>query len=185
MSQYIEVDYGMALELGVSQGCYVLAEESVGLLQAENAALKEQVSQQDRQLKEMSEALRLKDDASRETLESIENGDCQTARKVLEVSIAIPAFSNGLQNTIAQQAAHIEALRESLSVAADVHALAHVVRNKAIKALTIQPNPDILRERDARLVERINRHLLDIGDNCSDDPLQHIANQIRNGEINV
>lgn len=90
--------------------------------------------------------------------------------------------------TIAQQA---EALRVK-----DEALLAYPVRGEYFlehldatwmwdKALAIQPSPDILLERDARLVERINRHLLDIGDNCSDDPLQHIANQIRNGEINV
>lgn len=60
MSQHIEVDYGMALEFGISQGCYVLAEESVSLLQAENAALKEQVAEQAKEIATLIELLRLR-----------------------------------------------------------------------------------------------------------------------------
>jgi len=166
--------------------------EYISNLEAENAALKEELKainaalddprtdltmtacQVIAALKEQVAQLQATPADKREDLRCVISDICAQARE--------------LQETIAQQA---EALRVK-----DEALLAYPVRGEYFlehldatwmwdKALAIQPSPDILLERDARLVERINRHLLDIGDNCSDDPLQHIANQIRNGEINV
>lgn len=166
--------------------------EYISNLEAENAALKEELKainaalddprtdltmtacQVIAALKEQVAQLQVTPADKREDLRCVISDICAQARE--------------LQETIAQQA---EALRVK-----DEALLAYPVRGEYFlehldatwmwdKALAIQPSPDILLERDARLVERINRHLLDIGDNCSDDPLQHIANQIRNGEINV
>ena len=133
------------------------------------AALKEQVAQ-----------LQVTPADKREDLRCVISDICAQARE--------------LQETIAQQAEALrvkdEALKRIYYFQEDIghppiESISGMMQRFAKEALAIQPSPDILRERDARLVERINRHLLDIGDNCSDDPLQHIANQIRNGEINV
>ena len=76
MSQHIEVDYGMALEFGISQGCYVLAEESVSLLEAENAALKEQVARLEdlnRKLCDKTNALTIQSARLEETITSLQS----------------------------------------------------------------------------------------------------------------
>lgn len=136
---------------------------------------------------------RMWQDVQKWKLATSKNADCirDQQETIAQLRDQIRDMANDLSSTgdtIAQQAEALHVKDEAL--------LAYPVRGEYFlehldatwmwdKALAIQPSPDILLERDARLVERINRHLLDIGDNCSDDPLQHIANQIRNGEINV
>ena len=173
--------------------------EYISNLEAENAALKEELKainaalddprtdltmtacQVIAALKEQVAQLQVTPADKREDLRCVISDICAQARE--------------LQETIAQQA---EALRVKDTLLSKIAqqtpekpdywsscSQCEWNSSEAEDALAIQPSPDILRERDARLVERINRHLLDIGDNCSDDPLQHIANQIRNGEINV
>lgn len=159
--------------------------EYISNLEAENAALKEELKAINAALDDPRTDLTM---TACQVIAALKEQVAQLERDVEFTTDARVKDYKQQSETIAQQAESLRVKDEAL--------LAYPVRGEYFlehldatwmwdKALAIQPSPDILLERDARLVERINRHLLDIGDNCSDDPLQHIANQIRNGEINV
>lgn len=56
----------------------------------------------------------------------------------------------------------------------------------AIEALALSPSAELLeardRVRDAKLLRAVDRYLLDIGDSCSDDPLNELAKARESGE---
>lgn len=56
----------------------------------------------------------------------------------------------------------------------------------ATEALALSPSTELLeardRVRDAKLLRAVDRYLLDIGDSCSDDPLNELAKARESGE---
>ena len=101
--------------------------------------------------------------------------ELDAAVTVLEVN------KRDMQETIAQQAEALrvkdEALKEIDLADDDRDFLRGNEVDLVAYALAIQPNPDILRERDARLVERIAGMF-----DPHDEQLDAVAMMIRNGE---
>jgi len=128
-------------------------------LEAENAALKVENEnllaagkfisfQADKYLKEL--------DSLKEQVAQLEYDKAEMKKHRDQLAEYVQSLPVNANETIAQQAAHINRLREALDSCTPE---GFCDFDDVSEALAIQPSPDILRERDARLVERVAEYV--------------------------